>query len=127
MTIGERIEIFLEQNTTRFASKSELARALGTTYKQLQRYITNESKPKAEILEKFSLLGCDINWLITGKSHKEMLEIIELGEKAIASVDDIYKGLKKTNPDKIDKIEVLEAQLQNFHKILEEVKKKANK
>lgn len=33
----------------------------------LQAYLNGSRKPGTEILQKLNLMGCDINWLLTGK------------------------------------------------------------
>lgn len=66
MSFGERLEEFRQDNRNRFKTKKMLAEALNIKYEQLYTYLENKSKPSAEILEKISGLGCDVNYLLTG-------------------------------------------------------------
>jgi transcriptional regulator with XRE-family HTH domain len=63
-TFGDRLRKFAEKQ---FKSVSKMASEMGIAQPQMQRYISNENKPKTDFLEKLATLGCDINWLLTGK------------------------------------------------------------
>lgn len=63
--IGLRIKEFGERN---FTSIAEFSRQLGMkTRQELYTYIYGRSIPGGDLLSKMSELGCDINWLLTGK------------------------------------------------------------
>ncbi len=84
MNIGNRLEKFWKQNESLFPTKSSLAQALGISYHGLQAYFTDKNKPGADFLIKLHDLGCDINWLLTGKETKrENIESILLENRRL--------------------------------------------
>ena len=66
MTVGQKLKEFGE---TRFNSVSEFADALEIKREQLYPYFNNTTMPGGEFLRKLSEMGCDINWLLTGKAN----------------------------------------------------------
>lgn len=69
--IGLRIKEFA---ITNFKTVSALAKAIDMNQSQLQNYISrnnNQPLPGAEILIKLESVGCDINWLLTGKTKSD--------------------------------------------------------
>lgn len=67
-TIGDRLEQFAK---IKFGSKVELAKALGMTPQALTAYYQNRTKPGLVIQNKLREVGCDIEWLITGKESSQ--------------------------------------------------------
>jgi transcriptional regulator with XRE-family HTH domain len=53
----------------KFGTFRQFSNALGISYEHLYRYIKGGSNPGAKILSKLSELGCDINWLLTGRGR----------------------------------------------------------
>lgn len=66
MAIGDRIEEFRNDHKDRFKTKQLLAEALNIKYEQLYKYLENKSKPGSDFLAKLSLLGADIEYILTG-------------------------------------------------------------
>jgi transcriptional regulator with XRE-family HTH domain len=64
--IASRIREFQEKN---FKSAAEFARALFMKPQSLNVYLSGKSLPGSDVLIKLRDLGCDINWLLTGKSN----------------------------------------------------------
>jgi len=63
--IGARLKEFGDGN---FKNFSRFAEALGMKAQSLYVYINGKSSPGAEIISKLLDLGCDINWLLTGRT-----------------------------------------------------------
>lgn len=62
--VGIRLRQFIKQN---FSSISEFAAKIEVQPSSFQStYLKGRSAPGAELLAKLSLLGCDIEWLLTG-------------------------------------------------------------
>ena len=51
-------------------NQKEMAEALGLGYRTLQSYEGGKNLPGGSILLEISVLGYDLNWLITGKGSK---------------------------------------------------------
>lgn len=66
--IGARIKEFAKKN---FSSVAELARQFGMPKSYFQPYIKGISVLGGETLAILAELGCDINWLLTGKKFKD--------------------------------------------------------
>lgn len=64
--IGLRLKNFVEKN---FDSTSELTRKLGLTRSYFIPYYSGKSILGGDTLSKLADLGCDINWLLTGKEQ----------------------------------------------------------
>ncbi len=63
-TIGERLEYFAK---VKFGSKTAMAKALGILPQSLTAYYQNKTKPGLALQTKLRAIGCDVEWLITGK------------------------------------------------------------
>ena len=66
MEIKDRILQFVNAVSP---TKVDFANRIGIVPQQLQKYIKGFNKPTQEILVKMSELGCNINWLLTGKGE----------------------------------------------------------
>lgn len=87
--IGLRIKEFAEKN---FPSIAEFSRQLGMkTRQELYTYIHGRSIPGGDLLSKMSELGCDINWLLTGKEPAASV----VKEPVVAYNIEIDKRFKK--------------------------------
>lgn len=62
-TIGSRLRVFAE---AQYGSVAAMERALGMAKHLLHKYVRDESKPGAELLQKFRSLGMSIDWLLSG-------------------------------------------------------------
>lgn len=62
--IGTNLRKFAIDN---FGSISELANSLKIKPQSLHKYLTGERQPGAEMIVKLIGMGCDANWLLTGK------------------------------------------------------------
>ncbi len=58
----------------KYGSIKAFAAALGMAPSNLQHYLRGIRDPGFAFLKKLSLLGCDIEWLITGKTKDERLK-----------------------------------------------------
>ena len=91
-TIGERFRKF---GTYKFGSIKKFAEALEIQASNLQKYLSDQREPGTVILLRASNLGCDLNWLLTGKIHPRKTKIIERINKALLknkmSVEDLKK------------------------------------
>lgn len=63
-TTGDRLKLFAIRN---FGTVTALCEALNMTPQGLYAYISNRSKPGSALQEKLRAVGCDIEWLMTGK------------------------------------------------------------
>lgn len=63
---GERLEYFLKIANI---SKSKLAEILDVTGTTITSYVQSRNQPSMETILVFDKLGCDINWLITGRGE----------------------------------------------------------
>jgi transcriptional regulator with XRE-family HTH domain len=66
-TIGDRLRHFAK---TKFGSTSELARQMGLQPQALTAYLSNRTTPGNVTQSKLRELGCDIEWLMTGKQYE---------------------------------------------------------
>lgn len=80
ITVGQRIRAFAK---SRFGSMKGLAEALKISPQALSPYANNKLLPGARMQQKFRAIGCDIEWLMTGKysvdsgSSKTDLQVAE--------------------------------------------------
>jgi SOS-response transcriptional repressor LexA len=85
-TIGDRLKQFGEKYTT----LSDYAEALGMSYENLYQYLSGKAKPGFKIQERLRALGCDIEWLMTGKTNDGRQPLISMAPylgKIIAGPD----------------------------------------
>lgn len=76
--IGRRLKQFGEKE---FGSLSVLAAKLDMTPQALHRYLIGASAPGSNILSKLISLGCDVEWLLTGKpGNQEGLSYVPIEE-----------------------------------------------
>lgn len=88
-----RLREFAEKH---FDSMADFARALDMPPQQIYDYLSGKSKPGALILMKLSELGCDINWLLTGKgrdSTEVQKKIEELEQENSRLRDELHRVL----------------------------------
>jgi len=62
---AERLRLFAKE---KFNTIAELERAMGKNKGYLLSYLNGRSMLGGETLKQLSELGCDINWLLTGKN-----------------------------------------------------------
>lgn len=65
---GERLKKFAKDS---YGSVNNLANKLEMHPSALSNYTSGNREPKASFLKKLASLGCDINWLLTGKEGLE--------------------------------------------------------
>jgi transcriptional regulator with XRE-family HTH domain len=91
-TIGERFRKF---GLYYYGSVKKFAEVLETDASNLQKYLNDQREPGTIVLLRVASLGCDLNWLLTGKIHRRKTQIIERINKALLknkmSVDDLKK------------------------------------
>ncbi len=63
--IGARLKQYSEQN---YKSHADFARIFGVSPQALTNYYNGRNVPGGEFLSRLSKLGCDLNWLLTGKA-----------------------------------------------------------
>lgn len=79
LEVAKNLRKFSENNFNSFA---ELARRMNISPQTIQAYIDGRVYPGGPFLAKLSDLGCDINWLLTGKVSTDMKYVpIEEAEK----------------------------------------------
>ncbi len=66
MTTGKRIRLFGE---TVYASIKDFATDLQMAPSNLQKYMNSEREPGMGILVRMLEMGCNINWLLSGKGR----------------------------------------------------------
>lgn len=104
-TIGDRLRLFAKVN---FGSTSELARRMGVLPQSLTAYLSNRTIPGNVTQNKLRELGCDVEWLMTGKlnelshtdttgSHnaKDLVKIINEQETLIYRLTNEVKLLRE--------------------------------
>lgn len=88
--IGNRLRDFGKKN---FLSMSAFARAIEMRPQTLNNYLSGEQRPGGILHQRLRALGCDIEWLMTGKSNDDFVpREIELA--AIPVFDYIRAGTK---------------------------------
>jgi len=78
MTLGNRLKQFADEN---FSTVGEFTKHLGINRENAYRYFNNTVAPGSEVLIRLAQMGCDINWLLTGKvenQKKQNISGIEL-------------------------------------------------
>ena len=75
--IGERLRIVGEQ---KYQTMAEFARALEITPIYLSHYLSGRARPGNVMQEKLRSIGCDIEWLMTGKT--------EVGKKRVCTCEE---------------------------------------
>src|SRR5574340_747124 len=79
LDVAKNLRKFSENNFNSFA---ELARRMNISPQTIQAYIDGRVYPGGPFLAKLSDLGCDINWLLTGKVSTDVKYVpIEEAEK----------------------------------------------
>lgn len=126
MSIGKRIEEFRLNNKDRFKTKKKLSESLDIPYAQLYEYVTDKVKPGSNILDKLANLGCDINWLVTGRTHEEIIELLADVNKTLSEAEITTKRLKEELPEKEVEIAKLIKDMENLKREMQEVKKNQN-
>lgn len=66
--ISERLRQFYVE---KYSTQADFARALGIVPQNITPYLKGERSPGAKMQSKLRDLGCDIEWLMTGKTAKE--------------------------------------------------------
>lgn len=126
MSIGKRIEEFRLNNKDRFKTKKKLSESLDIPYAQLYEYVTDKVKPGSNILDKLANLGCDINWLVTGRTHKEIIELLADVSKTLSEAEITTKRLQEEMPEKKEMLENLVKDMAKLKKEMREVKRDQN-
>jgi transcriptional regulator with XRE-family HTH domain len=65
MTIGQRFRKF---GLERYGSIKEFAKAMRMSPPGLQQYLADKREPGTPVLQRLIKLGCDVEWLMTGKA-----------------------------------------------------------
>jgi transcriptional regulator with XRE-family HTH domain len=91
-TIGARLRQFAKAN---FGTIRKLAELLEMSEENLSQYTRGKSKPGSDILSKLNALGCDLNWLITGKEGSDAKEMFNTTYNYLKKVEEENKKLKK--------------------------------
>lgn len=112
--LQDRLKIFAKH----IGSAAKLAEKIDMSPQQLTQYTNGKSKPGADILLKLCELGCNINWLLTGRG--EML----LGEET-QETKETTKDIKITNDNNSELTEI-KAELEKIRKDVIELKKHNN-
>lgn len=93
--IGLRMRTFGEKN---FPSMAAYARALGMRPQTLNNYLAGQARPGNVMQARLREIGCDIEWLMTGKS------IHESKKHSAAAVRERYEDyIPKDLPEKTRK------------------------
>ena len=90
--IAARLRHFGEE---RYRSMAEFARALAMRPQALHSYLSGRSKPGPSIQKKLRSVGCDVEWLMTGRKSesppgltREQAELLQfMGELGIDTVE----------------------------------------
>lgn len=115
--IGKNLREFANDN---FGSISELAKKLQIKPQSLQKYLTGDRLPGAEMIIKLIKLGCDANWLLTGKEvDKKYFEMTKLK-------NDLHK-IKNENDFLTKKMKDLTIDFANLSKSILKFEKRINK
>ncbi len=93
-----------------FGWKKKYAEELGITQGNLQLYLSGDRIPGNKLQQKLRELGCDIEWLMTGKSkeEKKLLEnqvsfsLNDVNPKNIKAVRNILDMLLEANPKDVE-------------------------
>lgn len=78
--IGDRIRKFGEDN---FTSMVEFASYLEVSKANLNQYLQGKNPPGFKMLSRLLLLGCDLNWLLSGKHTSSIMEQLKDREKEL--------------------------------------------
>jgi len=119
-SIGRRIKIFAME---KFGGVSKLAERLNIRQSQLSQYIMGVN-PNLKVLGNLANLGCDMNWLLTGKKEKQMLKKISASaeinfiKKEVDYLKDENSSLKKIVELLENKIETLEGKQPKFKEVI---------
>ena len=102
MSENKQISVRLRDfGNSKFPSMAAFGRALDMRPQELYRYLNGTSKPGNILQVKLRSLGCDIEWLMTGK---------EAGERKIPTTsNEDLSMLRKLKSMGIDSLEKLEA------------------
>lgn len=91
-SIGGRLRQFAKD---KFGTVRKLAELLEMSEENLSQYTRDKSKPGSNMLLKLNELGCDLNWLITGKEGNNPKEIFDVPFKYLNQLEEENKKLKK--------------------------------
>lgn len=91
-TIGERLRQFAKD---KFGTIRKLAELLEMSEENLSQYTRDKSKPGANILLKLNELGCDLNWLITGKEGNSAKEMFNTTFDYLQKIEGENRELRK--------------------------------
>ena len=84
LEIGERLKEFAKKN---FGSVPKLAEKLGMSAHNLRQYTRGDAVLGGLYLHKLAELGCDVNWLLTGKGFEPASNKEEMKEKLKEMLD----------------------------------------
>lgn len=87
-SIGERLLLFAQQKTgKKHGAQKELAEMLGISTPTLSPYIKGHLKPGNEMQDKLRSIGCDVEWLMTGKESDSGLWRGLKGLRVVGTID----------------------------------------
>lgn len=114
-TIGARLRFFAEN---RYGSVAAMERAIGMAKHLLHKYVRDESKPGAELLQKFRGLGMSIDWLLSGEG--EMMRSEGVAAKSPEFIVMDPKGLAGKKVILLsDAYDEIEQKLRELHEIVQ--------
>lgn len=98
--IGSRLEEFCIKN---FSTQKEFADAIGIAPSNLRSiYFPGKSLPGAEILVKLAYLGCDVQWLLTGKGKVPEVKVEKTPYKAIKKAAEWKAFIERKKEETLD-------------------------
>mgnify|MGYP005820165519 CR=1 FL=1 len=107
---GGRLRKFAESN---YKTMTDFTKQLGIARQYITPYLNNTSKPGADILQKLSNLGCNINWLLTGEGSMKLND-------AYSNSDDIARITDGSDGIPYYDIDVTGSIVESFNDIKEE-------
>lgn len=105
----ETFEDRLKKFGKHLGSASKLAEELDMTAPSLQSYTNGRSKPGYQIISKLHNLGCNINWLLSGKgemllSDKSETILSEAGYCELANTKEVHNFLTTLDISKLNSV-----------------------
>lgn len=94
--IGSRMRYFGEN---KFSTMADFARALAIEPVNLTPYLNGRTRPGNKLQNKLRDLGCDIEWLMTGKTQEHKI--------CTKSEQEILSFLQSIGVDSVDKIKTI--------------------
>lgn len=116
MSIGKRLREFGE---SKYGSMKDFAIALNMPAPSLQSYLSGKREPGTPIIIRLYNLGCDINWLISGKDSNYPESIN----------DDLVSQIRLLQNKIINyehKIKVLEEKVKSYQVVITDISEYSN-